>query len=63
MDGVRTNLALEPYRLTGVRLTDRVLGIGSYATVQELEYMGLKCVGKKIHEMLLNHGGASGIVH
>ena len=40
-------------------MTDRELGHGSYATVLELEYMGLKCAGKKIHEMLLRQGGAS----
>ena len=49
----------EKYRLTGVRLTERQLGHGSYATVQELEYLGLKCAGKKIHDLLLQQGDAS----
>ena len=49
----------EPYKLTGVKVTDRELGHGSYATVQELEYMGLKCAGKKIHDLLLRQGRAS----
>ena len=49
----------DPYKLTGVRVTDRKLGHGSYATVLELEYMGLKCAGKKIHELLLEQGDAS----
>ena len=49
----------DPYKLTGVRVTDRELGHGSYATVLELEYMGLKCAGKKIHELLLRQGDAS----
>ena len=49
----------ESYQLTGVRVTDRELGHGSYATVQELEYMGLKCAGKKIHDLLLSQGDAS----
>ena len=48
-----------PYMLKGVTVTSRVLGHGSYATVLELEYMGLKCAGKKIHELLLEQGGAS----
>ena len=48
-----------PYKLNGVTVTSRVLGHGSYATVLELEYMGLKCAGKKIHEVLLEQGGAS----
>ena len=50
---------LDSYRLTGVRVTDRELGHGSYATVLELEYMGLKCAGKKIHELLLRQGDTS----
>ena len=40
-------------------MTDRELGHGSYATVLELEYMGLKCAGKKIHKLLLEQGDAS----
>ena len=59
MAGRATFTGFEPYRLTGVRVTDRELGHGSYATVLELEYMGLKCAGKKIHELLLRQGGAS----
>lgn len=43
----------EPYRLYGVIVTERIIGHGSYATVLELEYMGLKCAGKKIHNVLL----------
>ena len=49
----------ESYKLTGVRVTDRELGHGSYATVLELEYMGLKCAGKKIHELRLKQGNTS----
>jgi hypothetical protein len=49
----------DPYKLTGIRVTDQKLGHGSYATVQELEYMELKCAGKKIHELLLEQGDAS----
>ena len=49
----------EPYKLIGITITDRELGHGSYATVIELEFMGLKCAGKKIHEVLLRQGGTS----
>ena len=56
---VATFTGFDPYKLTGVRVTDRELGHGSYATVLELEYMGLKCAGKKIHELLLRQGDAS----
>ena len=54
-----TFTGFDPYKLTGVRVTDRELGHGSYATVLELEYMGLKCAGKKIHELLLRQGDDS----
>ena len=54
-----TFTGFDPYKLTGVKVTDRELGHGSYATVLELEYMGLKCAGKKIHQLLLRQGDAS----
>ena len=60
MTAVRaTFTGFDPYKLTRVRVTDRELGHGSYATVLELEYMGLKCAGKKIHEVLVRQGDAS----
>ena len=60
-----TFVGLDPYKLSGneVRVTDRELGHGSYATVLELEYMGLKCAGKKIHEMLLRQGDDTYVMH
>ena len=54
---------LKPYKLKGLQVTDRKIGEGSYATVHELEYMGLKCAGKKIHEVLLRQGSSSYPVH
>ena len=53
----------QSYHLTGVRVTDRELGHGSYATVQELDCMGLKCAGKKIYDVLLRQGDASYTLH
>ena len=50
---------LEPYSLSGVTVTDQKLGTGSYATVFKLDYLGLKCAGKKIHELLLGQGSES----
>ena len=44
--------ALRRFELDGVRDTGREVGHGSYAMVRELEYHGLKCVGKKIHGIL-----------
>ena len=49
----------EPYQLTGLEVTDEELGHGSYATVLKVDYMGLKCAGKKIHEALLRQGDTS----
>ena len=54
-----TFTGFDPFKLTGVTVTDRKLGHGAYATVLELEYMGLKCAGKKIHELLLEQGDTS----
>ena len=52
-----------PYRLSDVRVTDRELGHGSYATVLELDYLGLKCAGKKIHELLQQLDDSRYIIH
>ena len=51
----------ESYRLTDndIKLTGRELGHGSYATVLELTFRGLKCAGKKIHDVLLAQGDDS----
>ena len=54
-----TFTGFDQYKLTGVTVTDRELGHGSYATVLQLDYMGLKCAGKKIHELLLRQGDTS----
>lgn len=47
---------LDPYKLHNIKLTGKELGVGSYATVFELEYGGRKCAGKKIHDILLKQG-------
>ena len=44
--------ALRRFELDGVHDTGREVGHGSFAVVKELEYHGLKCVGKKIHGIL-----------
>ena len=56
MEEKRTFSGLEPYKLINVKMTNLELGHGSYATVLELEYMGLKCAGKKIHKVLQDQG-------
>ena len=51
--------ALEPHSLSGVTVTDQEFGTGSYATVLKLDYLGLKCAGKKIHKVLLGEEASS----
>lgn len=46
--------SLKAYKLDGVRVIDNELGRGSFAIVFELNYKGLKCAGKKIHDLLLS---------
>ena len=45
---------LRKFELNGVHDTGREVGHGSYAVVKELKFHGLKCVGKKIHDILFN---------
>ena len=59
MAGENLFAGFEPYELTQIQLTERKLGQGSYATVVEMNYMGLKCAGKMIHEVLLEQGDSS----
>ena len=54
-----TFAGFEPYKLSGISIIDHVYGHGSYATVIELDYAGLKCAGKKIYEVLLLQGSTS----
>ena len=51
-----TSSALRQFQITGPGVSDtgRIIGNGSYATVKELEFRGLKCVGKKIHQLLFD---------
>ena len=46
--------ALKRFELDGVHDVGREVGRGSFAVVKELEYHGLKCVGKKIHGNLFD---------
>ena len=50
-------VGINSFKLTGIQLTDNELGTGSYASVYEVNYLGLKCAGKKIHELLLRQAG------
>ena len=49
-------MSLQRYALQGVTETGKELGRGSYAVVLEVEYRGLTCAAKKIHEVLCQEG-------
>ena len=50
---------IEYYKLTNLYVSDTVIGHGSYANVFEVDYMGLRCAGKKIHDALLQQGNGA----
>ena len=54
---------MDTYGLKRVQITSERFDHGSYAQVLELEYMGLKCAGKKLNEELLDQGAMSSTVH
>ena len=52
--------ALQEYLLRDVEVSGRELGVGSYSSVLELRYKGMKCAGKKLHRSLYDQGSATG---
>ena len=59
MDPTTAFRGLEPFNLTGVMVSNQGLGnegLGAAATDMELDYRGLKCVGKMVIELLLMEG-------
>ena len=44
------------YKLTGVQVTDQIVGSGAFSSDIVLEYVGLKCIGKKLHQALFMQG-------
>ena len=51
---------LQDLLLSDVEVSGRELGAGSYSSVLELRYKGLKCAGKKLHRSLYDQGLAIG---
>ena len=49
------NNPLPRFELSGVEEKGREIGRGSYAVVEELDFRGLTCVGKSIHEELYDN--------
>ena len=46
--------------LSDIEMSGRELGVGSYSSVLELSYKGLKCAGKRLHKTLYDQGLAIG---
>ena len=46
--------ALQPFIIPNVRQTGRVLGEGSYGSVEELDMDGARCAGKKLYDLLVD---------
>lgn len=51
---------LQEFLLDDVEISGRELGVGSYSSVLELKYKGMRCAGKKIHRTLYDQGVAIG---
>ncbi len=56
MANLRRRPQLQPFLLPDARPTGRIIGRGSYGTVEELELDGLSCAGKKLHDVLVERG-------
>ena len=46
--------------ITGIQLTGKILGKGSDATVQEVNWVGTSCAAKQLHEILLEDDSPGG---
>ena len=49
---------LQEFLLEDIEVAGRELGVGSYSSVIEMQYKGMKCAGKKIHQSLYERGVA-----
>ena len=47
--------------ITGVQLTEKILGKGSDATVKEVNWVGTSCAAKQLHEVLLQDHSPGGV--
>ena len=54
--GLELFRGLKSHELTKIQVSDTIIGQGSYAGVLKVEYMGLKCAGKKIMTYSCNKG-------
>ena len=61
--GLESFRGLKSHELTKIQVSDTIIGHGSYTSVLEVEYIGLKCAGKKVHDMLLQQGSSTYPIH
>ena len=47
---------LQRFIIPNIRPNGRQIGVGSYGSVEEFEFSGTVCAGKKIHETLVDQG-------
>lgn len=47
---------LQDYLLDDIEASGRELGVGSYSSVLEMRYKGMRCAGKKLHKTLYGQG-------
>ena len=51
---------LQEFILDDIEVSGQELGVGSYSSVLEVTYKGMKCAGKKLHKTLYDNGTAIG---
>lgn len=51
---------LQDYLLGDIVVSGRELGLGSYSSVLEMRYKGMRCAGKKLHRTLYEQGVSEG---
>ena len=51
---------LQDYLLDDIETSGRELGVGSYSSVLEMRYKGMRCAGKKLHKTLYGQGVSMG---
>ena len=56
-DLLREHPELRPFFLSNVRLTGRIIGAGSYGSVEEVEIPGAVCAAKRIHDVFQDRSG------
>ena len=55
-DGGMATHVLQEFLLGDVEVCGRELGVGSYSSVLEMKYKGMRCAGKRIHRTLYDQG-------